>query len=267
MEPRENALGWLVAPTYELTRRIFEVVVRVIQTHLPHRIRQYSPREHRIIVINFGGGTSELRAKSSDRPESLLGESLDFLIVDECASVRDNTWDECLAPRLIDRNGCALLLSTPKGRGWFYEQWKRGQRNRDPSYESWRAPTIENPHIDPSIVEAERARLKASQFAEQYEARFLGPPEPCEKCGGPSPDVGGYAVEFDDKPLPRCSLCGDYVFADGRTRVKLDANGRARMTILHVDRRSLTPQEVKNLQDFDDPAAQSGPPDAAPPVP
>src|SRR5436190_17962199 len=37
IEPRESALGWLVAPTYELTRRIFEQVVRALHAHFKHR--------------------------------------------------------------------------------------------------------------------------------------------------------------------------------------------------------------------------------------
>jgi len=52
---------------------------------------------------------------SADRPDGLLGEAIHFLIVDEAAAVRDNVWDEYLAPRLIDRDGWALLVSTPHG--------------------------------------------------------------------------------------------------------------------------------------------------------
>jgi hypothetical protein len=110
MEPRDPALGWLVSGTYDLTDRIFKRVVQAIESHFPHRIKLFDPRNHRLVVINFGGGESELRAKSADRPQSLLGEALDFLVVDECASMRDDTWNECLAPRLIDRNGWALLI-------------------------------------------------------------------------------------------------------------------------------------------------------------
>lgn len=221
LEPNESTLGWLVAPTYDLTDRIFKQVTRIVRTHFQHRVIEDLPREHRIIVRNLGGGVSELRAKSADRPDSLLGESLTYLVLDEAATVRDRVWDECLAPRLIDRNGWALLISTPHGRGWFYAAFKRGQKGRDSAYESWQAPTIQNPHIKPELIEAERARLDPDRFAEQYEAKFLGPPEPCDVCGGPSESVTGCMVIFGDEQPRYCAECGRQVDKNGHTVVAL----------------------------------------------
>jgi hypothetical protein len=225
LEPRENALGWVVAPTLSLTDRIFKQVVQALRSRFPLRIREHSPRDHRISVINLGGGVSELKAKSADRPDGLLGEALDFLIVDESASVRDGTWGECLAPRLLDRDGWALLVSTPKGPGWFFDQYKRGRDKSDPDYECWQAPTKQNPHVDAALIEAERTRLSAEQFAEQYEAEFQGVPyEPCRSCGGPRSEVDGEltvpdGVQTDDF-IPRCPACGMFVDDAGRCIVK-----------------------------------------------
>jgi hypothetical protein len=254
MEPRDAALGWLVSGTYDLTDRIFKRVVPVIETHFPHRIKLFAPREHRLVVINFGGGESELRAKSADRPQSLLGEALDFLIVDECASVRDDTWDECLAPRLIDRNGWALMISTPSGRGWFHEQWRLGQKNRDAAYESWQAPTRDNPHIQPELIEAERARLDADTFAEKYEATFLGPPEPCEVCGWPDPNWNGAILILgDDEEPERCTACGHIVDRRGKTLLGVDGEGNPKSAVMRCDPAGLTEQEIRNLQDWNAP--------------
>jgi hypothetical protein len=97
MEPRDSALGWLVAPTYDVADRIFKRVTALVLTHFPHRVIEHLPREHRIIVRNFGAGVSELRAKSADRPESLLGEALDFLVVDEGARLRPDVWNTYLS--------------------------------------------------------------------------------------------------------------------------------------------------------------------------
>src|SRR5207244_2332825 len=98
LEPRERALGWLVAPTYDLTSRIFRRVLETMQAHVPHRVLRVDPRTHVIVIANLGGGVSELRAKSADRPVSLLGEAIDFAIVDESAQLRDEVWTEHLSP-------------------------------------------------------------------------------------------------------------------------------------------------------------------------
>jgi Terminase large subunit, T4likevirus-type, N-terminal len=218
--PRESGLGWLVAPTYDLTRRIHDRVVMLIQERLVHRIQNYRPREHTISVTNLGGGISVLTAKSADQPVSLLGEGLDFLIVDEAAQLADYVWEDHLSPRLLDRKGSSLCLSTPQGGGWFYEAFKRGQKGRDPEYESWRAPSWENPHLDRAVIEAERGRLPAEKFAQQYEAEFLGVPgEPCETCGGPrpeNPEMITMPEGKDEKDLSTCPRCGMYVDESGR---------------------------------------------------
>src|SRR4051812_29031406 len=63
LEPREHAsLGWLVAPSFGLTEKVFKLVVQALRARFPVRIRACSPREHKLSVINLGGGLSELRA-------------------------------------------------------------------------------------------------------------------------------------------------------------------------------------------------------------
>jgi len=237
LEPRENGLGWLVCPTYDLTRRIFDRVVMTLHQHLKHRVQRYLPREHEIAVTNLGGGTSILRAKSADNRVSLLGEGLDWVVVDEAAQLPTTMWDEHVSGRLIDRRGSSLVLSTPMPNGgWFYEAWKRGQKGRDPETESWRSPSWDNPHISREVIEAERGRLAPDTFEQQYEAKFLGvPAEPCESCGGPRKDVLGRVTapvgQFEDDFLPRCPSCRMFVGEDGKSIVKMVNPGYASFDI------------------------------------
>ena len=224
LEPRERSVGWLVAPTYDVCRRIYERLCMVVTQHLRHRVVTISPREQKIVITNLGGGTSELHCKSADHPVSLLGEALDFVIVDEAAQLRDEVWQEHLAPRLIDREGWALVISTPQGPGWFFEMYRRGRRNRDPECESWASPSRDNPHVSAAVIESERGRMPAEKFRQQYEAEFLDVPlDPCEQCGGPQEDVEGRLIspegEYNHAP-PTCPACGMFVDAEGKCIVK-----------------------------------------------
>lgn len=224
LQPCERSLGWLVAPTYDLAQRILRGVTETVVTKLNHHVREIDTRHQRIVLTNLAGGVSELRGKSADQPVGLLGEALDFLIVDEAAKLRREVWDEMLSARLIDRNGWSLLLSTPAGPGWFHDAFRRGQRNRDPECESWGSPSSDNPHIRPEIIEAERARLSEDVFAQQFEAKFLNvPQEICEACGGPREDVSGKVTapvgQYHFQP-PSCPSCGMFVDETGRCIVK-----------------------------------------------
>lgn len=244
LQPRETSLGWLVAPTYELTKRVAERVVATLQAHMPHRLVKIDPRERSITVANLGGGESVLRARSADRPVGLLGESLDFLIVDEAAQIDDNVWTEHLAPRLLDRGGWSLLLSTPDGPGWFRDEFRRG--GRDPDYTSWSFATGENPLIRQDLIEAERKRLPADVFAAQYEARFIGADlEECETCGGPSYTACSVILLAQDQDEPaHCATCGDLVHANGTTAVPIWNGARGRTVVISVEPGVTEPPEM-----------------------
>ena len=172
MEPKERSTGWVVAPTYDLAEKVFRELVYISGSHLKHRILSLKENEKKLLLRNMSGGVSEIRGKSADNPVSLLGEGLDWVIVDEAARLKPSIWEGHLTQRLIDKKGWALLISTPKGKGYFYDLFRRGQGS-DPDYESWNSPSRENPYLDEKLIEAERARLPERVFRQEFEAEFL----------------------------------------------------------------------------------------------
>ena len=171
LEPRDRSIGWVVAPTYDLADKVFRELVVLAAEHLRHRIVTLKESERKLVLHNLGGGVSELRGKSADNPVSLLGEGLDWLIVDEAARMRPMIWESHLTQRLIDKRGWALLISTPRGKGWFYDLFRRGQKG-DRDYASWNHPSWTNPHLDQGLIDGERDRLPHRVFAQEYGAEF-----------------------------------------------------------------------------------------------
>ena len=172
MAPRERSMGWVVAPTYDLADKVYREIVIIAAEHLRHRLVTLKESEKRIVLRNMAGGFSEIRGKSADNPVSLLGEGLDWLIVDEAARLKPAIWEGHLTQRLIDRKGWALLISTPKGKGWLYELFRRGQ-GQDTDYQSWNCPSWANPHLDATLIEAERSRLPERVFKQEFGGEFL----------------------------------------------------------------------------------------------
>jgi hypothetical protein len=64
------------------------------------------------------------------------------------------------------------LISTPKGKGYFFDQYQRGQQ-RDPAYRSWNNPSWTNPHLDRSLIEEQRRQIPERVFAQEYGAQFV----------------------------------------------------------------------------------------------
>lgn len=172
LQPKERSMGWVVGPTYDLADKIFREIVYIVAARLRHRIVTLKEHEKRLVLLNMAGGRSEIRAKSADNPTSLLGEALDWVILDEAARLKPAIWESFISQRLIDRKGWALMISTPKGKGWFYEAFRRGQ-GHDDAFESWNSPSWLNPHLDAALIEEERDRLPERVFRQEFGGEFL----------------------------------------------------------------------------------------------
>ena len=82
-----------------------------------HDIDRASEKEQ---YIKFKWGTT-VEGMSCENPDSLVGEGVDLLIIDEAAKMQRKIWDMYLSPTLIDRKGKAIFITTPEGFNWIYD--------------------------------------------------------------------------------------------------------------------------------------------------
>jgi hypothetical protein len=61
----------------------------------------------------------------SGRGPCVSGQGLDFVVLDEYASMAPEAWTDVLRPSLSDRQGKALFIGTPRGYNHFYELFER----------------------------------------------------------------------------------------------------------------------------------------------
>ena len=159
---------WWVAPTFSIARVGWRDVVAAASVF---------PKESGVDVkvgdmtVTFPGGGS-IAVKSADNPQRLRGEGLNFLVMDEAAFVREETWTEVLRPTLTENKGSALFISTPIGMdNWFYRLWEKADVTED--WARFQYPTVANPIIDPAEVESAREELGELVFAQEYLAEFI----------------------------------------------------------------------------------------------
>ncbi|MBT6821550.1 hypothetical protein HOA56_03935, partial [archaeon] len=163
-----NQLVWIVAPTYELTRKVFREVYWGFHKYIPHWVSKSSDSELKIELLNG----SSVQCKSADNPVSLIGEGVNFLIIDEASRISENVWTEALRPTLTDTEGDTLLISTPHGMNWFHSMFVRGKSKDEIDYESWLFPSSANPYLkEEEIAEAKRT-LPERVFRQEYLAEF-----------------------------------------------------------------------------------------------
>lgn len=134
-------------------------------------IRRKSERE---LFIQFENG-SMIECRSEENPDQLIGEGLDLVILAEAARLKQRTWDQYVRPALADRQGRALLTSTPRGFNWFYDFYNKGNSEEDEHnwWQSWMIPSRMNPILPPEEIEEARKNTTPEAFAQEWEAKFI----------------------------------------------------------------------------------------------
>ena len=123
-------------------------------------------------VMNKDGKSSFIQLKGWEAIETLRGQSFDFIVLDEVASMRNFWvgWNEVLSPTLIDRKGHTMFISTPKGFNHFYDLYN--MHEKDKNYESFHFTTYDNPNIPPEEIEREKLSKPENTFAQEYLGSF-----------------------------------------------------------------------------------------------
>lgn len=115
---------------------------------------------------------AKIYVRGSDRPDTLRGVSLTYVVLDEVADIKSDTWEKVLRAALSDKKGRALFIGTPKGRNWFYDMYNLGLEGNDEEWKSWHFTTIDNPLIDPKEIEGAKKTLSSFSFKQEYMASF-----------------------------------------------------------------------------------------------
>jgi len=103
----------------------------------------------------------------------MRGSAFNLAIIDEAAKMADDVWSDVILPTLADHNGDAILISTPRGRNWFWREWMRG-KNDGRHTASFQSPSNANPSANIRAA-FERARQTVSErtFRQEWLAEFV----------------------------------------------------------------------------------------------
>ena len=166
-----NKRIWLVGLSYDKADLMFREIWQKMVIGKANDIIRASEKER---IIKFKWGTT-VEAKSADNPDSLVGEGLDLLIVDEAAKVKRKIWDMYLSPTLSDRKGKGIFITTPEGFNWIYDLFLLGQQ--DELWESHQAPSWDNHFAFPNgksdqfLLERKR-NMSKEVYDQEYGAQF-----------------------------------------------------------------------------------------------
>lgn len=110
--------------------------------------------------------------KGADRPDTMRGVSLRYLVLDEFAEMKPEVFEEVLRPALADQQGHAMFIGTPKGRNNFYELYKYAELEDDDDWKAWHFTSYDNPLIPKDEVDRAKKSMSSFAFRQEFMASF-----------------------------------------------------------------------------------------------
>ena len=165
---QHGRVAW-VAPTYKNTRPMWRWLQMSLADDAKKK-RVVIHKSERTIETKRGGFVG---LYSGDNIDSIRGEAFNLVVIDEAAKLPEDAWTDAIMPTLADYDGDAVLISTPRGKNWFFTEWVRGQ-GKDREMRSWTAPTSDNPM--PTIRKAfakVQSRVPERTFRQEWLAEFV----------------------------------------------------------------------------------------------
>jgi phage FluMu gp28-like protein len=166
------------APTFDQVRISFKEAQRAAGTVADFNLSR--------MTMQFPTG-GEIVFRSLDNPDNARGYTADGVVIDESGVVKAEAWYEVLRPMLIDTNGWAWLIGTPKGRNWLWAEFQKAHDHDD--YAAWQVPTLgvamqdgqlvrrphplENPEVPFAEIEQLQRTLSERVFEQEILAQFV----------------------------------------------------------------------------------------------
>lgn len=156
---------YYVAPTFEQAKKIMWPLIKALGSKI------ITTTHENTATCTLSNGR-RISIKGADRPDSLRGVGLSYVVLDEFAFMKEDVWDKIIRPALSDVEGNALFIGTPEGKNHFYERFNEASEKGLPEWEAFHFKSIDNPTLAEEEIKAARDSLSSENFRQEYEASF-----------------------------------------------------------------------------------------------
>jgi len=181
-----------IGPTFQQAKDIMWAMLKELGDEL------ISAAHENTAVLTLINGR-KIYLKGSDRPDTLRGVGLAYVVLDEYASMKPNVWEQIIRPTLADVRGGAMFIGTPAGKNHFYDIYTDALELDD--WEAFQFNSTDNPFIPEDEIEAARTSMSSMSFRQEFEASFetftggVFKEEWFKKA--PEPEEGSYVIAID----------------------------------------------------------------------
>ena len=164
-----NQCVMIVSPTDSQVKKIYKQMMLMVNPLIRY-IKSSTSQAGDCEIVFRNGSVILFRSALSD--DSLRGYSNTHLILDECAFIKEETWNTILAPSLSVRGKKCFFSSTPKGNNFFARLYNKGF-DGDPKYKSFKLTFHNNPYANLAFIEEQRVQIPDELFRQEYLGEFI----------------------------------------------------------------------------------------------
>jgi hypothetical protein len=124
----------------------------------------------RLLEAPNGG---RIRCKTAHDADSLRGDYADLLILDEYSIMEPDAWEEVGAPMLLDNDGDAVFIFTPKRRNHAFTMYQRAQADDTGRWATWHFTSHDNPYLSPEALADITRDMTEAAYRQEILAEFL----------------------------------------------------------------------------------------------
>ncbi len=157
------------APTSDQTSAFWKACTRALAEPIAAGVI-YKNETDRVLEMKGGG---RIRTKTAWDADSLRGDHADLLILDEYSIMKPDTWNEVGAPMLLDNNGDAVFIFTPKRRNHAYALFARATGDTTGRWESFHFTSFDNPYLSKEALDEITADMTEEAYRQEVLAEFL----------------------------------------------------------------------------------------------
>lgn len=157
------------APTQDQTEVFWEACKKAFAQPIADGVI-YKHEGKRMMELPNGG---RIRSKTAWDADTLRGDFADLLILDEYSLMSESAWNEVGAPMLLDNDGDAIFIFTPKRRNHAYKLYQRAQADESGRWGAWHFTSFDNPYLSKQALEEITKDMTESAYRQEVLAEFL----------------------------------------------------------------------------------------------
>lgn len=150
------------------TQRVLELVSYPVATNQPN-----NPSLMESLKIDVIPRLPRIRCKTAHDADSLRGDYADLLILDEFSIMKPDAWHEVGAPMLLDNNGDAVFIFTPKSLNHAHALYSRAIGDESGRWEAFHFTSHDNPHLSKEALQEITQDMTESDYQQEVLAQFL----------------------------------------------------------------------------------------------